>query len=214
MDKALQDKAWQSLPAEFQKEVKYLYEHYRTYQRTPDQAVKDILNIVFGIENLASTEERPTERKEPKPLFESQYNAGDIIRITGGFCAHKANIAVLVKQYDAPCEYNDFKKKWVIRIANRNEYQISEGDFEPYIEPETKEDMKEKDKTFDRILAMNTEAEKRQFAAQAMCAILSNINITDDIYALDQMFEHTVARKAIECADALIAELNKRKEEK
>lgn len=59
---------------------------------------------------------------------------------------------------------------------------------------------------FNRILEMNTEAERRKFAAQAMCAMISN-----SYYAKDFLIAE-MAELAVEAADALIAELNKRKD--
>lgn len=62
------------------------------------------------------------------------------------------------------------------------------------------------DKSFDKILKMNTEAERRQIAAQVMCAMISN-----DYYAKN-ILHSQIAELAVECADALIAELNKKNE--
>lgn len=65
---------------------------------------------------------------------------------------------------------------------------------------------------FNRIQEMNTEAERRRIAAMAMQGILSNeisqkvaINEREDGY-----MPECVAEYAVDCADALIAELNKR----
>lgn len=56
---------------------------------------------------------------------------------------------------------------------------------------------------FDKILRMNTEAERRQFAAMAMQGLLANdFSVSYKECALD----------AVAYADALIAELNKKKD--
>lgn len=60
---------------------------------------------------------------------------------------------------------------------------------------------------FDRIVAMNTEAERRQIATQIMCSLLS---CPDKYYR--STTEDNIAFHAVTYADALIAELNKKKE--
>ena len=72
------------------------------------------------------------------------------------------------------------------------------------------------DKQFDNILRMNTEAERRQIAAMIMQGILAN---ADEVHraglcSTSQEMPIAIAEYAVACADALIAELNKRKEEK
>lgn len=61
---------------------------------------------------------------------------------------------------------------------------------------------------FNRILEMNTESERRQIAAQAMCAMLSN-----KLYA-QQFHVDDMAELAVIATDALIAELNNKKDGK
>ena len=57
---------------------------------------------------------------------------------------------------------------------------------------------------FSRILEMNTEAERRRFAAQIMASMMQNAKWGDK-------YSH-IASMAVTAADALIAELNKKKE--
>ena len=57
-----------------------------------------------------------------------------------------------------------------------------------------------------RIIEMNTEAERRKIAAQIMASMISN-----DYYAKN-LLHSQMAELAVECADALIAELNKKKD--
>ena len=61
---------------------------------------------------------------------------------------------------------------------------------------------------FNRILAMNTEAERRKMASEAMYAMLSN-----GVYAKCYQVSY-IAELAVSVADALIAELNKEKDGK
>lgn len=56
---------------------------------------------------------------------------------------------------------------------------------------------------FDRILEMNAEAERRKFAAMAMQGIIANGELVDPDEVTDM---------ALIYADALIAELNKKKD--
>lgn len=64
---------------------------------------------------------------------------------------------------------------------------------------------------FNRIPEMNTEAERRRMAAMAMQGILSN-EISQKFAADGRMgyMPEYVAKYAVACADALIAELNRR----
>lgn len=62
------------------------------------------------------------------------------------------------------------------------------------------------DKSFDKILEISTEVERRRIAERAMCAILSN-----EAYA-PHFTMAEIAWKAVTAADALIAELNKKKD--
>lgn len=72
---------------------------------------------------------------------------------------------------------------------------------------------------FNRILEMNTEAERRRFAAMAMQAILSNDTQIRQAVSEFPMTDGThnkyfgIAQCAVAYADALIAELNKKKDE-
>lgn len=59
----------------------------------------------------------------------------------------------------------------------------------------------------DRIIEMNTEAERRKLAAMIMASMISN-----DYYA-KCLLHSEIAGLAVECADALIAELNKEKDD-
>lgn len=59
------------------------------------------------------------------------------------------------------------------------------------------------DDNFDRILEMNAEAERRKFAALAMQGIIANGELVDPDEVTDM---------ALIYADALIAELNKKKD--
>lgn len=66
---------------------------------------------------------------------------------------------------------------------------------------------------FNRIIEMNTEAERRKIAAMAMQGILSDEvsqRVAMDISEVSQ-YPEGIAKYAVACADALIAELNKNK---
>lgn len=65
---------------------------------------------------------------------------------------------------------------------------------------------------FNRILEMNTEAERRKFAAMAMQAMLAH---PMDFLSISECIdiESGIAKKSVAFADALIAELNKKKDE-
>lgn len=72
----------------------------------------------------------------------------------------------------------------------------------------------ENNEDFNRIVEMNTEVERRKIATQAMVAILSN---SDEVYRAETCTEakqtpQAIAKYAVALADALIAELNKKKE--
>lgn len=75
------------------------------------------------------------------------------------------------------------------------------------------------DKRFDKILEMNTEAERRKIVAMALQGLLANTAIYE--HKLKDQFEGNVpfdaytylADMAVFYADALIAELNKKKDE-
>lgn len=62
---------------------------------------------------------------------------------------------------------------------------------------------------FNRIVEMNTEAERRQIAAMAMQGLLSNSEII--VQGLTDKDKRDLARESVSIADALIAELNKKK---
>lgn len=64
------------------------------------------------------------------------------------------------------------------------------------------------DKSFDKILEINTEAERRQFAAMAMQAIIIN----GHYQIAEENGAETLAAASVKAADALIAELNKKKD--
>lgn len=81
---------------------------------------------------------------------------------------------------------------------------------------------------FNRILEMNTETERRKFAAMAMQGLLSNPNVFNDVVSRKKYYPQ-IAEDAIKAADALlmafnmenlkeatdkIAELNKKKDGK
>ena len=77
---------------------------------------------------------------------------------------------------------------------------------------------------FDRIMEMNTEAERRKIAAMAMQGLLANPywiqkkvlhaeTIEGDDEAKAAFLIRDLAEDARELADALMAELNKRKDE-
>ena len=59
---------------------------------------------------------------------------------------------------------------------------------------------------FNRIIEMNTEAERRKFAAQIMASMMQNAKLGDK-------YSH-IATMAVSAADALIKELNKKKDGK
>lgn len=61
----------------------------------------------------------------------------------------------------------------------------------------------ENNDNFNRIIEMNTEAERRKFAAMAMQGIIANGELVDPDEVTDM---------ALIYADALIAELNKKKD--
>ncbi len=63
------------------------------------------------------------------------------------------------------------------------------------------------DTQFSEILRMNTEVERRKYAAMAMQGILSNGSII--VQALTDKDKKDLAREARSIADALIAELKK-----
>lgn len=76
----------------------------------------------------------------------------------------------------------------------------------------------ENNKDFNRIVEMNTEAERRKFSAMAMQGILSNqlvYNKAVDEFPTEDGTHNKyfgVAQCAVAFADALIAELNKKKD--
>lgn len=67
---------------------------------------------------------------------------------------------------------------------------------------------------FNRILEMDTEAERRQVAAMAMQGILANPHEVHRaaFYSKANKMPVAIAEYAVACADALIAERNKKKE--
>lgn len=67
---------------------------------------------------------------------------------------------------------------------------------------------------FNRIVEMNTEAERKRFAAMAMQGILAN---PEEVHRAGfcskaNKMPVAIAEYAVACADALIAELNKKKD--
>lgn len=62
---------------------------------------------------------------------------------------------------------------------------------------------------FNRIIEMNTEAERRKFAAMAMQAIIIN----GHYQIAEENGAETLASASVKAADALIKELNKKKDE-
>lgn len=65
----------------------------------------------------------------------------------------------------------------------------------------------ENNDNFNRILEMNTEVERRRFAAMAMQAIITN----GHYQIAEENGAETLAAASVKAADALIAELNKKK---
>lgn len=63
----------------------------------------------------------------------------------------------------------------------------------------------ENNDNFNHILRMNTEVERRRIAAQIMASMMQNAKWGDK-------YSH-IATMAVSAADALIAELNKKKDE-
>lgn len=76
----------------------------------------------------------------------------------------------------------------------------------PDYEPKTMKIKMENNDNFERILEMNTEAERRRIAAMAMQGFIANGYYRN-------YNSHDIASFAVVCADALIAELNKKKNE-
>ena len=66
---------------------------------------------------------------------------------------------------------------------------------------------------FDKILRMNTEAERRKIAAMAMQGLLANCKIVPNPNIPDEDIPKLLAEMCVKIADALIAELNKKKDE-
>lgn len=65
---------------------------------------------------------------------------------------------------------------------------------------------------FNRIVEMNTEVERRKFAAMAMQGLLANCKIVPNPNIPDEDMPKLLAEMCVKIADALIAELNKKKE--
>lgn len=65
---------------------------------------------------------------------------------------------------------------------------------------------------FNRIVEMNTEAERRHIAAMAMQGLLGNPTITEYRYIDVETINAKIISTSLMFADALIAELNKKKE--
>lgn len=68
------------------------------------------------------------------------------------------------------------------------------------------------DKQFDKILKMNTESERRKIAAMAMQGFLANSEMMPNPQIKDKDLPKVVAYTCVRFADALIAELNKKKD--
>lgn len=68
------------------------------------------------------------------------------------------------------------------------------------------------DKRFDKILKMNTESERRKIAAMAMQGFLANSEMMPNPQIKDKDLPKVVAYTCVRFADALIAELNKKKD--
>ncbi len=69
-----------------------------------------------------------------------------------------------------------------------------------------------KNKDFNRIIEMNTEVERRKFAAMAMQGVLANCNMVPNPNIPDVDMPKSLAETCVKIADALIAELNKKKD--
>ena len=65
---------------------------------------------------------------------------------------------------------------------------------------------------FNRIVEMNTEAERRHIAAMAMQGLLGNPAITEYRYIDVETINARIISTSLMFTDALIAELNKKKE--
>ena len=65
---------------------------------------------------------------------------------------------------------------------------------------------------FSRILEMNTEAERRHIASMALQGLLANCKIVPNPNIPDEDMPKLLAEICVKIADALIAELNKKKE--
>lgn len=80
----------------------------------------------------------------------------------------------------------------------------------PDYEPKTMEIRMENDDKFDRIMEMNTEAERRRFAAMAMQGLLANCKMVPSTNTPDEDMPKLLAEVCVKIADALIAKLNKK----
>lgn len=99
-----------------------------------------------------------------------------------------------------------YKHPYYILLPDRDAY-VKESDLGPCTEPKESRNLSQEtancDKQFDKLLEMNTEAERRKFAAMAMQGMLSFDSCQN---------AETIAKSAVHHADTLIAELNKKKQ--
>lgn len=71
----------------------------------------------------------------------------------------------------------------------------------------------ENNDNFNRIVEMNTEAERRRIAAMAIQGMLANCKIVPNPNIPNEDMPKSLAEMCVKIADALIAELNKKKYE-
>lgn len=232
MNKELSDRAWRTLPAEFKEEVRKM-RWSKDY--TEEQVV--MIRLLFGDHNLTSDaegEEMLTvprikvmkEHAEAKSKMDNDWWRGYMIALQelfGSKCLpDEAKNEAKDGAKDGAKEPKPVEPKFKVgdKVRLKDVYEIEEIDedramvglkgcaymedidnLEPYTEPK-----EEADKQFDNILKDSFSKERRlNIATQMVSAYIHCEGMTDP---------SLIATIAFQLADALIAELNKKKDEK
>lgn len=225
MKTELQNKAWSVLPKEFKEEVKKLYVETEVElskkKGSTDNLTQQLrgmnrqLAYLFGHDNLTSDAEGEEMLMVPKREVRSIYdNAIELIAMTS-MDEDSNRMAMLTKALLEELFGSKCLPDKVVVAENATTSKSKPA------EPEEKsrnlsQETANCDKHFDNILKDSFRNERRlNIAAMAMQGILSN-EVSQDVANMDSesyQYPESIAKYAVACADALIAELNKTKKE-
>lgn len=172
---------------DYEKKKQQCWEEYIARHGIKNAIPEDAFSFTFDRAFALGKQEKAKNATKPK------FKIGQHVMYKGS----KAKIL----NYHEHCKY-----PYYILLSDRDAY-VKGSEIDPCTEPKESRNLSQDtancDKSFDKILEINTEAERRKFAAMAMQGMLSFDSCQN---------AETIAKSAVHYADALIAELNKKKQ--